>query len=75
MRVRLDAARNDNLPVSINWFDQSAVDGIVETNVGDLLTLDTHQPSPDSLRRDDLAIANQQIQHRYALLAIRCTGA
>src|ERR1700682_3505771 len=63
MCMWLDATRNDDLSRGIDG-SAGLHGGVVYTDVRDLLTLNAHCPSPDSLGRDDLAIANHQIQHR-----------
>jgi len=62
MGMRLDAAGHHNFSRGI---DRSASlrRGIVEADVSDLFAANTDRPTPNSLRRYDLAVADQQIQH------------
>ena len=55
--MRLDAARHDDLTVRIDRA-ASLHRWIVDADVCDLFITDTYRPTSNSLRRDDLAIAN-----------------
>jgi len=58
MSVWLDATRNDDLPLGIDR-TASLHGRIVDTDVCDLFTIDAYCPVSNSLRRNDLAIANR----------------
>jgi hypothetical protein len=62
MGMRLDAARNDDLPAGV--YRATGLQGrIVDTDEFYPLTLDADRPLPDALRSHYLAIANEYIQH------------
>ena len=67
VRVRLDAARDDDLPRRVDH-PSGLRSRVVQADGDDALTLDSHVPPADALRRHDVASANHEIQHGPPLL-------
>jgi hypothetical protein len=70
--MRLNAARHDDLPFRVDRA-ASMHRWIVDADVRDLFTADAYRPTSNSLRCDDLAIANHYTNIGYGVLK-RCTG-
>src|SRR5439155_7132443 len=62
VRVRLDAARDNDLPRRVDH-PPGLRSRVGQADGDDALTLDSHVPPADALRRHDVASANHEIQH------------
>src|SRR5439155_19217962 len=66
VHVRVDAAGNDQLPRGVDDAPDVPAERARRRNRCDGLALDRHVRDDDLVGRDDLAAANQHVEHRYA---------